>query len=336
MRAERHVGMDRPGNLEGARELVGNPRYIGVVHQLESRVGAEAADNHHVVVFARFPRLQGPGGTAAAVARCQPGDEGRISQRHRFAVVQHPVDRVRLAPRRHCLQRRDILGHRHHLCAGQLLHRRVTFLMVAVGVAAEHDLDVAELEAQLFDRLLDERHIALERAVDQDVPLRRGDQEHGKAPRADVVDIPDHLVRREGRVHVVRAADVPLKQRELGEGLAPDRDGRPGLASGLGPAGRSLPRGNGWSRHRGNNYGQGQGQRRSECTHGAVRYSRARGRSNFLRAGWVDREGRKAATTGAMASRSRIRLPGAPPTLLYSAHPARPWCGAWSRNRARS
>ena len=41
------------------------------------------------------------------------------------------------------------------LRAGQLLHQRIAFLMIAVRVVAEQDLDVGELEPELLDRLLD-------------------------------------------------------------------------------------------------------------------------------------------------------------------------------------
>ena len=95
------------------------------------------------------------------MARRQVRDERRAAERHRLAVVQHLVDRMRLAARLHRLKRRHVLGHRHHLRAGQLLDHGIAFLVVAVRVAAEQDLDVGELEPELLDRLLNRRHVAL-------------------------------------------------------------------------------------------------------------------------------------------------------------------------------
>ena len=54
-----------------------------------------------------------------------------------------------LAAGLHRLQRRHVLGHRHHLRAGHLLDQGIAFLMIAVGVVAEQDLDVGELEAEV-------------------------------------------------------------------------------------------------------------------------------------------------------------------------------------------
>jgi len=61
------------------------------------------------------------------------------------------------------------------------------------------------------------------------VSLRRRDEKLREALRADVINVADHLVRRERRRHVVGAADVALKQRELRERVAADRNRRPGL-----------------------------------------------------------------------------------------------------------
>jgi len=48
--------------------------------------------------------------------------------------------------------------------------------MIHVRMADEKNLDIAEVEAQLLDALLDLRRGAFEVAVDEDVSLRRGDQ----------------------------------------------------------------------------------------------------------------------------------------------------------------
>ena len=59
-----------------------------------------------------------------------------------------------------------------------------------------------ELEAQFLDRGTNHRHSRLEAAVDQDVPVRRRDQEGRELLGAHVVDVADHLVRRERLVPV--------------------------------------------------------------------------------------------------------------------------------------
>jgi hypothetical protein len=44
------------------------------------------------------------------------------AQVHGFSISKHLVNRVLFAARLYRLKRRDVLGHRHHLRAGQLLH----------------------------------------------------------------------------------------------------------------------------------------------------------------------------------------------------------------------
>ena len=157
-------------------------------------------------------------------------DERRAAERDGVAVVQHPVDRVRLSARLHAFERRHVLRHRHHLRAGQLLDERVAFLMIAVRMAAEQNLRVGELEPQLLDRLLDHRHVAFVRAVDEDVALRRHDQKRREAGGSDVIQVADDLVRRKLRRLIVGPADVALKQLLLRPLASVDghADGRPG------------------------------------------------------------------------------------------------------------
>ena len=79
------------------------------------------------------------------------GDERCPSQCDRFAIAEHPIDRMGLAIGFDCLECRDILGHSQHLRASQFLDQRVAFLVIAVRVSPEQDLDVAELEPELRD-----------------------------------------------------------------------------------------------------------------------------------------------------------------------------------------
>ena len=82
-----------------------------------------------------------------------------------------------LVPGLHRFQVRYILDHRHHLRSRHLLDQGIAFLMIAVRVRTEKDLDVGKLESQLPDGFRDGRNISFVRAVDQNVSLRCGDQE---------------------------------------------------------------------------------------------------------------------------------------------------------------
>jgi hypothetical protein len=229
MRPERHIAGQRPRRFERPSELLRDAGRLRVVHQLEAGICAQAADNHHVVALAAFLSLQRPRGAAARMTRRQVRDERGSAKRYRFAIVQHFVDRMFLAARLHGAQRRHVFGERHHLRAGLCLHRRVALLVVAVRVAAEQDFDLRELETQLLDRLLNQRDVPLECAVDQDVALRGDDEINGEAPGADVVDVADHFVRRKRRRHVIGPTDVALEQRQLRESVSADGDGWPRL-----------------------------------------------------------------------------------------------------------
>src|SRR5262245_18865686 len=85
--------------------------------------------------------------------------------------------------------------------------------MITVCVATEQDLNVGELEPELLNRLLDRRHIALVCTVDQDISLRRGDEERTQGPGADVVDIPDNLVWWKLSRLVILCAHVAFQYR---------------------------------------------------------------------------------------------------------------------------
>ena len=109
-----------------------------------------------------------------------------------------------------------MLAHDHHLRAGQLLDERVSFLMIAVRVRAEQDLDVRELKAERGNRLLDRAHVALVGAVDQDVTFGIGDQKRAERPCADVVDVPTILC---GGNAVVWSSSVPMLRARIERGV---------------------------------------------------------------------------------------------------------------------
>jgi len=87
------------------------------------------------------------------VARRQVRDERLAAERHFLSVVQHLSIGCLFCLRAHGLERRHVLGHRHHPRAGQLFDQRVAFLVIAVRGFPSRNLDVGELEAQLLDRL---------------------------------------------------------------------------------------------------------------------------------------------------------------------------------------
>src|SRR3954451_6700427 len=60
----------------------------------------------------------------------------------------------------------------------------------------EEDLDIGELETQLFDARSNERDVRFEIAVDENVPLRRGDEIVREPLAADIVQISGEAKRR--------------------------------------------------------------------------------------------------------------------------------------------
>src|SRR5207253_11491788 len=73
--------------------------------------------------------------------------------------------------------------------------------VIDVGMAVEQDLDVLEVEAELPHAVADQGDGRFEPAVEEDMALRRGDQERGDVRGADVGDIPDQPERLEWAVH---------------------------------------------------------------------------------------------------------------------------------------
>src|SRR5215475_3133567 len=63
-------------------------------------------------------------------------------------------------------------------------------------MADEKDLDVSELESELFHTRLDKRDIFLKIAVNKDVSLRGGDQIVSEAFATNIVEIPRNFERR--------------------------------------------------------------------------------------------------------------------------------------------
>jgi hypothetical protein len=79
-------------------------------------------------------------------------------------------------------------------------------------MTAQQNFDVLELEAKLLNRILNRGHIPLKNRIDQNVALRRGNEERRQAFRPNVVNVPNDLVRRDLLVLLFRVADVTREQ----------------------------------------------------------------------------------------------------------------------------
>ena len=128
-------------------------------------------------------------------------------------AVEQLIDRMFLAARLHRFEIRHVFRHRHDFCSSHLFYQRIPFLMVSMSVRSEQDLDIGKLESQLLDRLFYGGNISLIGAVDQNVPLRRDDQERTQRPGADIVNVAEDLVGRERRGLIFRCAHVTFQYR---------------------------------------------------------------------------------------------------------------------------
>ena len=188
---------------------------VGLFDELESRIASHAADDDDLVGLTVLLDGQGPRRAARRVPRRAERHEGRAAQRDLVAVLEHPVDRVRLVAGPHALEKRHVLGHRHDEPAGQLLDEGVALHVIPVRVAAEDDLDVLEVEAQVLHRLAEVRDRILPVGVDQDVPLGRRDQKRREALGADVVEVSSDSVGRKLCSLLLPGADVTSEDRFL-------------------------------------------------------------------------------------------------------------------------
>src|SRR5688572_17392705 len=80
--------------------------------------------------------------------------------------------------------------------------------MIAMSVAAQHDLDILKLETQLLNGVLNRGGVALKNRIDQDMPLRCRDQKRRQAFSPNVVHVPDDFMRWKLLVLLFRAAHV--------------------------------------------------------------------------------------------------------------------------------
>ena len=218
MIAELHIAGKRAHQRERALEL----RFVLRCHSVAR---AQTAPEHHVVRLAAVLHLHRPGSAAVGVSRRQKRREQRATDRHCVAVVNCPVDRMLFAAGSDGLKGRHVFGHDNDLRARALLHQCIAFLVIAMRVIAEEDLDVARLETQLLDRVQNDGHVPLVGAVDEDVTLRRRDEERRQRSRSNVVDVPDDFVGRKcGRLILLRP-HVAGQNAARRVALAADSDG---------------------------------------------------------------------------------------------------------------
>ncbi len=88
-----------------------------------------------------------------------------------------------------------ILLHDHVLRTGLRLDRSAALDVIRMGMADENDLDVAELESELFHAGADQRYVLVPVRIDQNQTLRCRDQVFRSGLHANVVDIARYLER---------------------------------------------------------------------------------------------------------------------------------------------
>ena len=99
----------------------------------------------------------------------------RFAERNGITVVEYSIHLARL-PRRgvwFATFGNDLIVATHYinLRAGEFLYQRVALHVIAMRVAAQQDLYIAELMAKFFDRSANEGYRALETRIDENVPL---------------------------------------------------------------------------------------------------------------------------------------------------------------------
>jgi hypothetical protein len=109
-------------------------------------------------------------------------------------------------------------------CAGLLDNLRAARAVIAVRVADEQNLDVAEAEAKRLNALADERRRRREIAVDKDEAFGRSDKVRGEIGAADVIKIAGDAEGRKGRgplgSSAPRSADVQCEREKQSEAQA--------------------------------------------------------------------------------------------------------------------
>ena len=199
--AKQHVAGESVHDLEGVVEL-------GLDGWSEDGRGAEAAAEDDIVGFTVLLRGGGVGGAATGMAGGEVRDEGCAAEGDGVAVVQDFVDGMIFTAGLHGLEGGNVFRHDLDLSAGHMFGEGVALLVVAVGVVAEDDFYIGEVEAERGDGLFDGGDVALVGGIEKDVALRSDDEERAEGFGPDVVDIADDFMGWElvglisGRSHV--------------------------------------------------------------------------------------------------------------------------------------
>jgi hypothetical protein len=118
------------------------------------------------------------------------------------------------AGRAHALEIGNILGHRHGFGAGHLDDHGIGFLMVAMCMAADNNLDVREFQTQLGHRVLNNGNIRLVSRVDENVTVRSIHDEGRETFGTDVIELP--MMRCGGTVCALLLAGADVASKEFG------------------------------------------------------------------------------------------------------------------------
>src|SRR5438270_799946 len=70
-------------------------------------------------------------------------------------IGKTPIDVVLLSAMPNILLQRYVLGHRHLLLTSHLFDQRITFLVIAMGMVSQQDLDVRKFAPKVGDRFSD-------------------------------------------------------------------------------------------------------------------------------------------------------------------------------------
>ena len=186
---------------------------FGIADQVGAGINSDASDDEYIVRATAILRLHRPCCASRCVTGCMMRRQRHGSKLDLTAVMQHFIFRPWLSTgRAHCLQQRNVFCHRHRAGACQIHNESITFHMIAMSVAAEQDLDIFEMKAELFHGILNRWYIPLEDRIDQDVTLRRRDKKRRQAFRSDVVHIPDDFMRRELLILLFGTTDISCEK----------------------------------------------------------------------------------------------------------------------------
>src|SRR5208282_3954929 len=92
MRAEEDVTGETLKHSELMAVIGGDSGIRRVAHKLVPRIDVGAADDNDVEGAACFRLVEGPGGSAFGVARCEVRGENCAPERDRIAIMQGAVD----------------------------------------------------------------------------------------------------------------------------------------------------------------------------------------------------------------------------------------------------